>query len=314
MNDSFMATSRVKVNSTAVLSVSTTPVPHDGAKSFRIYLRNRLMIKRYYPIEPNDLHIYDDTFFDGLTSERNVPVHMVYVNGTGNTTAVLFGDSFAYTALYYIIQAFGPERLGHIKRCARYGCTPILSYSEDSSTSCNILAKSCLTVIHRMKPDIVFLNFQFEDAILSKIENITTDSIVKKLQKTIDELMLSTKRIVLTYDHPHSPFLAMANLALNNLVKLKSMDEFNIPYNLFWEKHRYGYERLDAIKCAKCERLFTYRWFCDTEISKTNCAMLIRNRRSAKNSNFRFVIHSTTKRSYCIIVIVVIWVYMESNI
>lgn len=84
MNDSFMATSRVKVNSTAVLSVSTTPVPHDGAKSFRIYLRNRLMIKRYYPIEPNDLHIYDDTFFYGLTSERNVPVHMVYVNVSQN--------------------------------------------------------------------------------------------------------------------------------------------------------------------------------------------------------------------------------------
>lgn len=59
----------------------------------------------------------------------------------------------------------------------------------------------------------------------------------------------------------------MASLALYSLGEKEPLDKYNIPYNVFWEKHRYGYERLDAIKCAKCERLFTYRWFCDTEVS-----------------------------------------------
>lgn len=58
----------------------------------------------------------------------------------------------------------------------------------------------------------------------------------------------------------------MASLALYSLGEKEPLDKYNIPYNVFWEKHRYGYERLDAIKCAKCERLFTYRWFCDNEV------------------------------------------------
>lgn len=83
--------------------------------------------------------------------------------GSGNTTAVLIGDGFAYVAFHYIMQAFGKERLGNMKRCAGYWCIPILHYSggqSNQTNACNKRANDCLKLIHDMKPDIVFLNFQ----------------------------------------------------------------------------------------------------------------------------------------------------------
>lgn len=48
-----------------------------------------------------------------------------------------------------------------------------------------------------------FKHFRFHQPLDSPIKNISDDIVVYKLQKTINDIMKHTKRIVFTYPHPH---------------------------------------------------------------------------------------------------------------
>lgn len=74
---------------------------------------------------------------------------------------VVFGNSLAMAALYYIVPAFGLHRIRHIKLLSTPGCTPIYNVKSLNNRyrNCPQFFKISMEIIQKMMPDIIFLNF-----------------------------------------------------------------------------------------------------------------------------------------------------------
>lgn len=65
----------------------------DRKAALRIYFKNRLMIKKHFPMEPSDLHIYDDTLYNTWAEEQGYFGDFVYVNVSATSLSSNFQNS-----------------------------------------------------------------------------------------------------------------------------------------------------------------------------------------------------------------------------
>ncbi|VDN54052.1 unnamed protein product [Dracunculus medinensis] len=187
--------------------------------------------------------------------------------GSGDTNVVVYGDSYAFAALYYIAQAFSSSRVHQILLLSAPGCLPIYdTESYRKFPKCWRFAKEAVKKISEFKPDVVFLNFNFHYPLNLSVNSISEDIVFHKLQKTVDDIMKYTKRIVLTYPHPTLSVPVNSNIIYNRLVRRLRLTDLNIPVNVFLKESTNCYRRVNALVCKKCDYIYSYRWFCYDKI------------------------------------------------
>ncbi|VDN60976.1 unnamed protein product [Dracunculus medinensis] len=215
---------------------------------------NKLAIRKQKPILLQFKETSDDAIIRKLS---NLGV------GSGSTNVVVYGNSLALAAFYYIAQAFSPSRIHRIVLLSAPGCLPM--YDTESFhrwPNCSLFANEALRIISEFKPDVVFLNFKFHQPLDSPIKNISDDIVVYKLQKTINDIMKHTKRIVFTYPHPHLRVIVGPQIIYDRLIRKVPITDLNMPFTHFLKYSANAYRRVNALICKKCDYVFSYRFFC----------------------------------------------------
>uniref|UniRef100_A0A915A456 SGNH domain-containing protein n=1 Tax=Parascaris univalens TaxID=6257 RepID=A0A915A456_PARUN len=138
---------------------------------------------------------------------------------------------------------------------------------------CEPFLNASVELIEEMKPDITFIIFRPFFPLSSPVIDLSKDDQFNNIQSTIDRISAVTKRIIIEYPLPINKQKFYTPLLIKSIEegRASSFDDLKIDYSFFWSEVQHIFKRLDSIKCSNCDRIYTYKLFCDHQVNSSFC-------------------------------------------